>query len=125
MHSASGNVFETAARTGGLVGAEVEVPVLDGGLRRYVDLDAAATSPASVAVARAVEEFLPWYSSVHRGAGAKSQSASSRYDQARDTLLRFVGADSATDVVLFPRNTTEALNILAFRLQLRPDDVVL
>ena len=125
MHSASENRSGNAAGRGALVGAEVQVAVAGGGLRRYVDLDAAATSSASVAVARAVEEFLPWYSSVHRGAGAKSQYSSSRYDHARETLLRFVGADPATDVVLFPRNTTEALNTLAFRLGLQRDDVVL
>jgi selenocysteine lyase/cysteine desulfurase len=111
--------------TGPLVGSDLRVPVLGGDLRRYIDLDAAATSSASVAVARAVEDFLPWYSSVHRGAGAKSQYASARYEQARDTLLRFVGADPATDVAIFPRNTTEALNIIAFRLDLSRDDVVL
>ncbi|WNV75385.1 aminotransferase class V-fold PLP-dependent enzyme [Geodermatophilus sp. DSM 44513] len=108
-----------------LVGGDVVVPVLDGGRRRYVDLDAAATTSASARVAAAVQEFLPWYSSVHRGAGAKSQVASARYEQARAALLAFVGADPATHVVLFPRNTTEALNTLAFRLDLRPDDVVL
>ncbi len=75
-------------------------------------------------VAAAVADFLPWYSSVHRGAGAKSQHSSERYEQARDTMLRFVGADPATHTAIFPRNTTEALNLLAFRLDLRPDDVV-
>ncbi len=108
-----------------LVGTDVQVPVLGGGLRRYVDLDAAATSSASIAVARAVESFLPWYSSVHRGAGTKSQITSARYEEARETLLRFVGADPATHLAVFPRNTTEALNTLAFRLGLGPDDVVL
>ncbi|MCV2490068.1 aminotransferase class V-fold PLP-dependent enzyme [Geodermatophilus sp. YIM 151500] len=108
-----------------LVGDDVRVPVLGGGSRRYVDLDAAATSSASAAVTRAVTDFLPWYSSVHRGAGAKSRYSSARYEQARDTLLRFAGADPATHVALFPRNTTEALNQLAYRLRLAPDDVVL
>lgn len=107
-----------------LIGADVVVPVLGGGQRRYVDLDTAATSSASARVVLAVQEFLPWYSSVHRGAGAKSQYASARYEEARASLLAFVGADPATHVVLFPRNTTEALNTLAFRLDLRPDDVV-
>jgi selenocysteine lyase/cysteine desulfurase len=107
-----------------LVGHDVQVPVRDGGSRRYVDLDTAATSSASVTVAGAVEEFLPWYSSVHRGAGAKSQYSSARYEQARHTLTSFVGADPATHVALFPRNTTEALNTLAFRMRLQPDDVV-
>ena len=108
-----------------LVGEDLAVPVLGGGLRRHVDLDAAATSSPSVAVSRAVTEFLPWYSSVHRGAGAKSRHTSQRYDRARETMLRFVGADPGTHVAVFPRNTTEALNVLAFRLGLQRDDVVL
>ncbi|TFV54876.1 aminotransferase class V-fold PLP-dependent enzyme [Geodermatophilus sp. DF01-2] len=112
------------SRESPLIGEDVHVPVLGGGQRRYVDLDTAATSSASVRVALAVQEFLPWYSSVHRGAGAKSQYASARYEEARASLLAFVGADPATHVVLFPRNTTEALNTLAFRLDLQPDDVV-
>ncbi|WP_337059894.1 aminotransferase class V-fold PLP-dependent enzyme [Kineococcus sp. G2] len=106
------------------MGDDVHVPVVGGGARRYVNLDNAATGSASVVVARAVEEFLPWYSSVHRGAGAKSRRSSARYEGARETLLRFVGADPDTHVVLFPRGTTEALNLIAFRLGLRRDDVV-
>ena len=108
-----------------LVGDDVKVPVLDGSVRRHVNLDCAATTPASLGVALAVERFLPWYSSVHRGTGAKSRYSSERYEQARETLLRFVGADPATHVALFPRNTTEALNVVAFRLGLCRDDVVL
>jgi selenocysteine lyase/cysteine desulfurase len=108
-----------------LVGDDVCVPVSGGASRRYVDLDAAATSSASEVVARAVQDFLPWYSSVHRGAGAKSRYTSARYEAARSTVLGFLGADPATHVALFPRNTTEALNVLAFRLQLQPEDVVL
>jgi selenocysteine lyase/cysteine desulfurase len=110
--------------SGRLVGDDVQVPVLGGALRRYVDLDTAATTSASFAVARAVETFLPWYSSVHRGAGAKSQYASARYEEARETLVRFAGADPTTHQALFPRNTTEAMNQLAFRLGLTQDDVV-
>jgi selenocysteine lyase/cysteine desulfurase len=106
-----------------LVGGDLLVPV--GGVpRRYVDLDAAATTSASEAVVRAVQGFLPWYSSVHRGAGAKSRFSSARYEEARESLVRFVGADPATHVALFPRNTTEGLNLLAFRLGLTRDDVV-
>lgn len=108
-----------------LVGDEVTVPVQGGTEQPYVNLDLAASTPPSRRVADAVTEFLPWYSSVHRGAGAKSQRSSERYEQARDTLLRFVGGDPARHTVLFPRNTTEALNIAAFRLGLASDDVVL
>ena len=105
--------------------APLQVAVHGGGRRRHVDLDAAASTVASPAVLRAVQEFLPWYSSVHRGSGATSRYASARYEQARETVLRFVGADPATHVAVFPRHTTEALNTVAFRLRLRPGDVVL
>ncbi|GAA2724238.1 aminotransferase class V-fold PLP-dependent enzyme [Cellulomonas aerilata] len=119
--------METTSRTGRwpLVGADLHVRVLDGSERPYVDLDSAATTSAAVSVARAVHEFGPWYSSVHRGAGMRSRVASARYEEARHTVLDFVGADARTHVAIFPRNTTEALNILAFRLRLAPDDVVL
>ncbi|MCA0145080.1 aminotransferase class V-fold PLP-dependent enzyme [Blastococcus sp. LR1] len=106
-----------------LVGADLRVSV-GSEQRRYVDLDAAATTSASEGVVRAVQEFLPWYSSVHRGAGAKSQVTSARYEEARESLVRFVGADPSTHVALFPRNTTEGLNQIAFRLGLTRDDVV-
>ena len=107
-----------------LVGGDLRIPVAGGAPQRYVDLDSAATTSASDAVLGAVQDFLPWYSSVHRGAGAKSQYSSARYEEARETVARFVGADPATHVVLFPRNTTEGLNLLAFRLGLTRDDVV-
>jgi selenocysteine lyase/cysteine desulfurase len=113
----------TRRPSGRLVGDDLWVSVA-GEPRRYVDLDTAATTSASEAVVRAVQDFLPWYSSVHRGAGAKSQYSSARYEEARETLVRLVGADPATHVALFPRNTTEALNTVAFRLGLTRDDVV-
>jgi len=107
-----------------LVGDDTLVPVAGRDPQPFVNLDCAASTPPSVRVATAVQEFLPWYASVHRGAGAKSQRSSARYEQARETLMRFVGADPATHVAMFPRNTTEALNIAAFRLGLRGEDVV-
>ena len=58
-----------------MIGADVEVPCVDGRMRRYVNLDYAASTPAMAGVLAAVEEFLPWYSSVHRGSGYKSQLA--------------------------------------------------
>jgi selenocysteine lyase/cysteine desulfurase len=39
-------------------------------------------------------------------------------------MVRFVGGDPAMHLALFPRNTTEALNLLAFRLNLTKGDVV-
>ena len=101
------------------------VPCLDGTDRPYRDLDCAASTPALGVVAERVGEFLPWYSSVHRGAGYKSRRATVAYEEARESAHLFSGRPSGgDDVVVLVRNTTEAINQLAYRLQLAPDDVV-
>ena len=98
-----------------LVGADMQVPLVSGETRPYVNLDYAASTPPHTSVARAVEEFLPWYSSVHRGAGFKSQVATAAYEGARNAARRFVGARE-DDAVIFVRNTTDATNLLASAL---------
>jgi selenocysteine lyase/cysteine desulfurase len=98
---------------------------VDGEERQYRDLDCAASTPALAVVAEAVDAFLPWYSSVHRGAGYKSRRATAAYEAARESVHRFSGRPAdGNDVVVLVRNTTEAINHLAYRLELRPDDVV-
>src|SRR4051812_5987788 len=69
-----------------LVGDGLEVPCVDGVARRYLNLDAAASTSALPAVADGVVDFLPWYSSVHRGAGYKSQLATAAYEDARKAI---------------------------------------
>src|ERR1700736_7063728 len=66
-----------------LVGDGLVVTCLDGEERPYLNLDAAASTNALPAVARRVAEFLPWYSSGHRGAGDKSRQATDAYEQPR------------------------------------------
>jgi len=107
-----------------LVGHDLQVPLAAGGTRRYVNLDSAASTPAMEAVVRAVEQALPWYSSVHRGAGHASQVSTRMYEAARVAVHRFVGARPG-DVVVFVRNTTDAMNHLAATLPLKPGQVVL
>jgi len=107
-----------------LVGDGLEVPCVDGIERSYLSFDAAASTSALPAVASRVQEFLPWYSSVHRGAGWKSQLATAEYEEARAAFAAFAGRTGADDVAIICRNTTEAINHLAYRLGLRPDDVV-
>jgi selenocysteine lyase/cysteine desulfurase len=108
-----------------LVGANMAVPCLDGETRPYRDLDCAASTPALQVVADRVTEFLPWYSSVHRGAGYKSRQATAAYEAARQSTHEFSRrAQADGNVVVLVRNTTEAINQLAYRLRLGPDDVV-
>jgi selenocysteine lyase/cysteine desulfurase len=108
-----------------LVGDGLPVPCVDGQERPYLNLDSAASANALPAVAKRVADFLPWYSSVHRGAGYKSRLATNAYEEARLAALRFAGRDEGgDDIAVIVRNTTEAINHLAYRLPLTPDDVV-
>jgi len=110
---------------GQIVGLEAKVPLLDGSQRQYVNFDNAASTPTLRPVQAKVDEFLTWYSSVHRGTGFKSQIATLAYDMAHDLTGCFVGADLRTNTVIFGKNTTEAINKLARRYPLLPEDVVL
>jgi selenocysteine lyase/cysteine desulfurase len=109
-----------------LVGAGLMVPCLDGVERPAVELDQAASTQALPEAAQRVTEFVPWYSSVHRGAGFRSRRATAAYEDARRAVLAFAGRqpDGDDDVAILCRNTTEAINQLAYRLRLAPEDVV-
>ena len=108
-----------------MVGDDVSVPVLGGGMRRYVFLDNAASTPALLSVQETVNEFLRWYASVHRGTGFKSRLSTRAYDDAREIIMDFVGADPQVHTAIFGRNTTDAINKLAHRLEFNEGDVVL
>lgn len=108
-----------------VVGLDRPVPTLCGELRPYVSLDNASSTPTLRPIMARVDEFLGHYSNVHRGAGFKSQLASWAYDESRRIVARFVGADPQEDVVIFTRNTTEALNKLARLYPFERDSVVL
>ena len=100
------------------VGQGLTVPLVTGGVRHYANLDHSASAPCLVAVKEAVDALLPWYSSVHRGAGFPSRVATAAYEGARDAVLDLVGAP-AGDTVVFTRHITEAINVLANAL---PED---
>ncbi len=112
MPRSKGDALKRRAAPARLVGAETEVPCIDGRTRRYVNLDYAASTPALAEVWEAVQAFLPWYSSVHRGSGFKSQLATAAFEGARESVRELVRARSDQDVV-FVRNTTEAINVLS------------
>jgi len=95
-----------------VVGAELNVPLVGGGTVRYANLDYAASAPALASVWAEVQAFLPWYSSVHRGAGFRYQVATAAYEGARDVVRGFLGG-RPDDTVIFTRNTTDAINLLA------------
>jgi cysteine desulfurase/selenocysteine lyase len=108
-----------------IVGFDHPVPLLDGTEVPYLNLDNAASTPALRDVMDAVEQFLPYYASVHRGTGFKSRLSTAAYDDAHRIVAAFVGADPTCNTVVFGKNTTEAVNKLSYRLPFAPDAVVL
>ena len=106
-----------------LVGDGGLVTCADAQQRPYIALDAAASTGALAQVMDRVVDFVPSYSSVHRGAGYKSQYSTAQYEAAREAALVFAQRGDG-DVAIICRNTTEAINHLAFRLDLRHDDVI-
>ena len=104
-----------------VTGHDLTAPLVDGTLVRYANLDYAASAPALRAVADHVAAVLPYYASVHRGAGYASQVSTALYESARQEIGAFVGARS-DDVVVVTRNTTDALSLLANAVRARVDD---
>ncbi|AIY17300.1 aminotransferase class V-fold PLP-dependent enzyme [Pimelobacter simplex] len=103
-----------------VTGADLRVPLVTGGSAPYANLDIAASAPALRSVSERVDQLLPYYSSVHRGAGHGSAVSTAALDAARRTVAGFVGA-RPDDVVQVVRHTTDAFNLLASAV---PGDVV-
>lgn len=106
------------------VGLEVQVPIASGRSITYANLDNTASTPALRVVRDKVDDFLEWYSSVHRGSGYKSRVSTEAYEDARRIVGGFVGADPGLDRVIFTKHTTESVNVLAAALLLADTDIV-
>ncbi|MBO4159723.1 MULTISPECIES: aminotransferase class V-fold PLP-dependent enzyme [Micromonospora] len=95
-----------------VLGRDVTVPLVTGGHVTYAALDYAASAPALERVWDDVAAFLPYYGSVHRGAGYLSQLSTALLERSRDTVRQHLGV-RPDDEVLFTRSTTDSLNLLA------------
>ena len=92
--------------------ADLGVPTLHRTVVDYANFDHAASTPALESVKVAVDIALRTYSSVHRGNGYASRITSGWYEEARVQVHDFVGARKQ-DLVIFTRNSTDSLNLLA------------
>ena len=90
-----------------MVGADLTVPLVGGESVRYANLDYAASAPALRTVAEHLATALPYYASVHRGAGYASQVSTALLENSRTCVAQFLGA-RPDDVTIFVRNTTDA-----------------
>jgi cysteine desulfurase/selenocysteine lyase len=92
-------------------------PVLDRTLGEHAltYLDSAATAQRPVEVLDAERDYLTRSNAaVHRGAHTLAEEATEAYEQARGAVAAFVGR--AEDELIWTRNATEGLNVVAFAL---------
>lgn len=81
--------------------------------KRLAFLDTTASSQKPKQVIDALSHFYLYsYANVHRGAYELSQKATDCYEEARTKVANFIGAKKSREIV-FTRNTTESLNLIA------------
>lgn len=98
-----------------LAAVRAEFPALDQRVHGYplVYLDSAATAQRPRAVLDAIADFdRRDNANVHRGLYELSRRATDRFEAARSTVARFLGAADAAEIV-WTRGTTEAINLVA------------
>lgn len=77
-------------------------------------LDSAVTAQKPRQVLDAMTQFYETsYANVHRGVYALAERATEGFEGAREKITRFVNAPSSREVI-FTRNATEALNLVAY-----------
>jgi cysteine desulfurase/selenocysteine lyase len=82
--------------------------------RPLVYLDSAASAQKPKSVIEAMDHMLRFeYANVHRGIHYLSNTATQRYEDARETTRRFLNANSVDEIV-FTKNATEAINLVAY-----------
>ena len=106
-----------------------DFPILDQTVNGHplIYLDNAATTQTPKAVYRVYQEFYENYNAnVHRGIHELSHEASVAYEEAHDRLADFVGATGGRKEMVFTKNTTESINLIAngMRNELGPEDVI-
>src|SRR6202163_124977 len=104
------------AAPGGLDVARIraDFPILDRqiGAHRLVYLDSAATSQKPRAVTDAVDAYYATSNAnVHRGVHTLGNESTDAFERARVRVAAFI--DAPSDGVVFVRNTTEAINLVA------------
>lgn len=107
-----------------ILGADILVSTKHG-KQQYVHFDNAATTPSCISALEGIMDLTPYYASVHRGSGMKSDVTTSAYEDARKVIAGFVGANAKEHVVIFTKNTTEAINKLAHQLSFKKGDIVI
>ncbi|WP_055070878.1 aminotransferase class V-fold PLP-dependent enzyme [Clostridium massiliamazoniense] len=108
------------------VGIEDYVPLKNGTKVIPINFDNGATTPAFKSVEHYVNEYLQYYASIGRGSGIKCQKCTNLYERSREIILDFFNIKNKDKyTVIYVKNTTEGINLLANVLIESKDDQVL
>jgi len=77
----------------------------------YLDNAASAQKPVQV-LERIQQAYAQDYANVHRGLHYLSNASTEAYEDARETVRKFINAPSSEEII-FTRNATEAINLVA------------
>jgi cysteine desulfurase / selenocysteine lyase len=106
-----------------------EFPILDRDIygKPLVYLDNGASAQKPRACLDAMDHaYRMEYANVHRGLHYLSNTATAKYDEAREITARFLNAPSS-DEVIFVRNATEAINLVSQSfggMRIKPGDEI-
>ncbi len=101
-----------------------DFPVLDQKIngRPLVYFDNAATTQKPLAVINRISEYyLKENSNVHRGVHHLSQLATEDYENARESVRKFINAGDKKEII-FTRGTTESINMMATIMESRVNE---
>ena len=91
-------------------------------------LDSASSSQRPVQVLDAMREYdETTHANVHRGVYSIAEEATRRFEAARHNVGRFIGAPNPSREIVFTKNATEGLNLVAHawgRTHLHPGDTI-
>jgi len=79
-----------------------------------VYLDNAATSQKPGSVIQSLVDYYEGYNAnVHRGVHTLSMEATDKYEEAREKVAQFIGAETSESII-WTRNTSESINLVAY-----------
>lgn len=102
------------------INIRADIPLLE----ELIYLDAASTTPTPEPVIRAMCDYYHHFNAnIGRGAYKTAVKATNKFENARERIAKFINA--ANNEVIFTKNTTEAVNIVANGLEFKKGDSII
>ncbi|MGB9936215.1 MAG: aminotransferase class V-fold PLP-dependent enzyme [Methanobacterium sp.] len=102
------------------INIRADIPLLE----ELIYLDAASTTPTPEPVVRAMLDYYHHFNAnIGRGAYKTAVKATTKFENARERIAKFI--NSSKNEVIFTKNTTEAINIVANGLEFKKGDSII